>query len=154
MDLLLNAKMPTGPLDINAGQNGKGFGDPLTNRATPSGSNANAAGTSRSGDGAGDGTGEGLKQWLKETGTASGEANASARETDNGADQKSRTAAHRSRGQGDESAGSEVSGFGKAIVFIRENRLAMLMLCAVVLILAGGAFVYSSKASSGGRRFD
>lgn len=150
MDLLLNAKMPTAPLDINAGKNGKGFGDPMATRATPSGSNANAAGNSQTADNAG----EGRKQWLTETGAASGEANASAREAGDGSDQKGRTAANRSRGQGDQTAEPEVGGFGKVIVFIRENRLAVLMLCALVLILAGGAFVYSSKASSGGRRFD
>ena len=150
MDLLLNAKMPTAPLDINAGQNGKGFGDPLANRATPSGTNASGARTSQSGDGSGDS----LKQWLKETGAASGEANASAREAGDGSDQRGRTTANRSRSSGDQAGESEVSGFGKAIVFIRENRVVMLVLCALVLILAGAAFVYSNKAASGGRRFD
>ena len=150
MDLLLNSKLPTAPMELSADQSAKGLGDPMTGRATPAGSNANAARSSQGGDGSGDG----VKRWLKETGAASGEPNASAREAREGSDQKGRTAANRSPGQGAQAAESEPSVFGKAILFIRENRSAMLMLCALVLILAGAALMYSGKGSAGGRRFD
>lgn len=148
MDVLLQAKLPSAPLELNTGHGPKGFADPLATRPAQSGSAPNASGA----PGTADNSGQALKQWVKEIGGASGEGGASARPSRDESGQERGTGANRTADSGGQSGDAQPSGFGRAIAFIRENRLVMLLLCAVVLILAGAALVYSSKASSGGHR--
>lgn len=152
MDLLLETKMAAPPVDADRERgaarqllapNGQPFGATRTDTTKPNQSADNSPG----GDAA-------VKQWVKDVGGAAAGSNQVVRESEAKADSGQRTSRQRQSSQQDGDAQATPSAFGQVITFIRENRMAMLMLCAAVLILAGAAFVYSSKASSGGRRFD
>lgn len=148
MDLLLNSKMPAGSLDVGAGAAAKGDDLPMGAGPSPMAATGYAPSASQSREG----TSTSLKQWVRETGTNTGDSRSPSREVSDETSGDHRTGSNRAQGQGHDAADSEPGAFGKVFAFIRENRMTMLMVCALVLMLAGVAFVYSSKASSASRR--